>query len=72
MRVDEYFHERIFRAFSVDVFSGVTNCDERRGRVAEFICTHQLRDELINPKARKGVEPQSWSEAFERGYQTSL
>jgi len=72
MRIDEYFHHRIFFAHGVDIFRGVTDSDQRRGLVAGFICDNGLRDELINPKARHGVEPQTWAQAFERGYHTVL
>jgi hypothetical protein len=68
MAVDDYFHERIFRAFGVDLFRGVTTPEEREQRIGAFILANGLTEEFINPKARYGVERQTWGDAFERGY----
>jgi hypothetical protein len=70
--VDDYFHERIWRLFGCDIFPGITEVEERQQLVAMFILERNLADEFVNPKARRGVERETWREAYERGYHTKL
>jgi hypothetical protein len=72
MKVDEYFQERIWRTWGLDVAHGVTNWRDVQGRVKQFIVEHGIAAQWVNPKARSRQPRSTWSEAYERGYREKL